>query len=121
MADRLISADEAMKILCADCDIKNLCKEGPVCMEGMAMANLPTVEAEPITLESAIDFLHSIGWLQEHDRILTEYCRPIVPCIECKHHEDEEPGMVYCSNIVGGWVRNDFFCADGKRMDEVEE
>lgn len=24
------------------------------------------------TLESAIDYLHSVGWLQEHDRILTE-------------------------------------------------
>lgn len=25
-----------------------------------------------ITLESAIDYLHSIGWMQEHDRTLTE-------------------------------------------------
>lgn len=30
-------------------------------------------EAEkPITLEQAIDRLHELGWLQEHDRILTE-------------------------------------------------
>ena len=29
--------------------------------------------AQPeITLESAIDFLHKIGWLQEHDRIMSE-------------------------------------------------
>lgn len=29
-----------------------------------------------ITLESAIDYLHSIGWMQEHDRILTESAQP---------------------------------------------
>ena len=27
-------------------------------------------------LESAIDYLHSVGWLQEHDRILTESAEP---------------------------------------------
>ena len=39
----------------------------------------------------------------------------IVRCEECIHHEDEEPGMVYCPNIVGGWVDNNFYCADGNR------
>ena len=43
--------------------------------------DLPSAEPERIikigqrsgqTLESAIDYLHSVGWLQEHDRILTE-------------------------------------------------
>ena len=29
-------------------------------------------EQPEITLESAIDYLHSIGWMQEHDRIMTE-------------------------------------------------
>lgn len=33
--------------------------------------NLPSAQPE-ITLESAIDYLHSIGWMQEHDRALTE-------------------------------------------------
>ena len=28
--------------------------------------------AEPITLEQAIDRLHELGWLQEHDRILSQ-------------------------------------------------
>ena len=32
---------------------------------------LPPAQPE-ITLESAIDYLHSIGWMQEHDRALTE-------------------------------------------------
>lgn len=39
----------------------------------------------------------------------------VIRCIDCCHHEDEEPGMVYCPNIVGGWVQNDFFCKDGSR------
>ena len=36
---------------------------------------LPSTQPE-ITLESAIDYLHSIGWMQEHDRILTESAQP---------------------------------------------
>lgn len=44
----------------------------------------------------------------------------VVRCKDCKHHEDEEVDMVYCPNIVGGWVGNDFFCADGERETEVE-
>ena len=42
---------------------------------------------------------------------------PVVRCKDCKHHEDEEPGMVYCPIIVGGWVHNDFFCGDGDRRE----
>lgn len=37
---------------------------------------------------------------------------------DCKHHKDEEPGMVYCPHIVARWVSNDFFCANGKRRDD---
>ena len=35
------------------------------------LRTLPSAHPE-ITLESAIDYLHSIGWMQEHDRVLTE-------------------------------------------------
>ena len=28
----------------------------------------------------------------------------VVRCRECKHYEDEEIGMVYCPNMLGGWV-----------------
>ena len=41
----------------------------------------------------------------------------IIRCKDCIHHEDESPGMVYCPNQVGGWVGEDFFCADGERRD----
>ena len=43
----------------------------------------------------------------------------LVRCRECKHHEYEEPGMVYCPKIVGAWVGENWFCADGER--EVQE
>ena len=42
-------------------------------------------------------------------------CVEVVRCRECKHHEDEEPGMVYCPKIVGSWVSENWFCADGER------
>ena len=51
--------------------------------------------------------LESNGWVR------------IVRCGECKHHEDEEPGMVYCPKIVGSWVSENWYCADGER--EVQE
>ena len=35
------------------------------------LEDLPSAQPE-ITLESAIDYLHSIGWMQEHDKALTE-------------------------------------------------
>ena len=40
---------------------------------------------------------------------------PVVRCKDCIHHKDEEPGMVYCPAVKGGWVSNDFFCGDGER------
>ena len=41
----------------------------------------------------------------------------IVRCNECKYHDDEEPGAVYCPDRVGGWVSEDFFCAGGERRE----
>ena len=45
---------------------------------------------------------------------------PVVRCLECKHHEDEEIGMVYCPNALGGWVRENWFCADGERKEGAD-
>ena len=41
----------------------------------LEIGTLPSAQPE-ITLESAIDYLHSIGWMQEHDRVLTESAHP---------------------------------------------
>lgn len=47
--------------------------------------------------------------------------KPVVRCEECAYHEDEEPGMVYCPRILGGWVPNEFFCGEGKRRTDANE
>lgn len=45
---------------------------------------------------------------------------PVVRCRECRYHEDEQPGMVYCPATVGGWVENDWYCKGGERKDGAE-
>ena len=45
---------------------------------------------------------------------------PVVRCKDCKYHEDEEIGMVYCPNALGGWVRENWFCADGERKEGAD-
>lgn len=45
---------------------------------------------------------------------------PVVRCRECKYHEDEEIGMVYCPNALGGWVAENWFCADGERKEGAD-
>ena len=42
----------------------------------------------------------------------------LVKCQDCRWHEQEQPGIVYCPYIVGNWVGNDWFCADGERIDD---
>lgn len=39
----------------------------------------------------------------------------VVRCRDCKYHEEEGIEMVYCPNMIGGWVENEWFCANGKR------
>jgi len=42
----------------------------------------------------------------------------VVRCRDCKHHYGECLRSVYCPSKIGGWVREDFFCADGERRDD---
>jgi len=42
----------------------------------------------------------------------------VVRCKDCKHHYGECLRSVYCPSKIGGWVREDFFCADGERRDD---
>ena len=44
----------------------------------------------------------------------------IIRCKDCKHHQDEEPGMVYCPNMLGGWIDNNFFCGWAERKESEE-
>lgn len=42
---------------------------------------------------------------------------PVVRCKDCRWKEQEQPGMVYCSATVGGWVDEDWFCKGGETDD----
>ena len=46
---------------------------------------------------------------------------PLVRCKDCRWHEQEQPGMVYCPAVVGGWVEEDWFCAGGVRKDGADD
>ena len=41
----------------------------------------------------------------------------VVRCKDCKHHDEGKSGAIYCPILVGGFVREDFFCADGERRE----
>ena len=81
MKDESISRHAARSFICdiyrkiglTDDQMMTLCK---------GIKELPPVQPE-ITLESAISYLYSIGWLQNHDRILTgsaqQECEDAVP------------------------------------------
>lgn len=42
----------------------------------------------------------------------------IIRCRDCVHHNDEEPGMVFCPSTIGSWVPENWFCADGERRED---
>lgn len=84
--------------------------------------SVPSAPPE-ITLEHAIDYLHSIGWLQEHDRILTESAQQeIIRCGDCKYFDDR-PGWQSCQ-AFGKWFGetemygNDFCSKAERRADD---
>ena len=69
---------------------------------------------KPFEVIMKIDFAGSNGLeIVAHAEKVAE----LVRCKDCKYHEDEEPGMVYCPIQVSGWVSEDFFCADGERRE----
>lgn len=47
--------------------------------------------------------------------------REIVRCKDCVNAQHREIGMVYCPLMVGSWVADDWFCADGKRREGILE
>ena len=57
------------------------------------------------------DALHIIDSIPAADVV------EVVRCRECKYHEEEGIEMVYCPNMIGGWVENEWFCANGERKE----
>ena len=91
--------------------------------KGLAELGLKSVSAaQPeITLESAIDYLHKIGWMQEHDRILTESAQPeIIHCKDCKfwrehkYAKETKRYIPFCGfNAI--YTKSDDFCSRAER------
>lgn len=89
------------------------------------LRNAPTVD--PVTHETALDFLMDEGWLQEHDRILTEsavkhgrwivekVCGEYAVCSECKGKSGTQWDGVKPIPLMTRYCPN---C--GARMDEEE-
>lgn len=76
--------------------------------------NIDTDKDEMKAIDNILFRLWQMGWL---DRLESDAV-PVVRCKDCKHHDDEEIGMVYCPKQIGGWVKTDWFCADGERKEE---
>ena len=74
--------------------------------------NLPSAQPE-ITLESAIDYLHNIGWLQEHDKALSS-AQPEqrwIPCSERLPKNHERVLLSVDPTYTGdGWVDIAYMC-----------
>lgn len=71
-------------------------------------------------LREKCDSTHRFVWMSDIDDAPTVDAVEVVRCKDCKYHEDEETGMVYCPNAIGGWVGENWFCADGKRKEGAE-
>lgn len=68
---------------------------------------------ENITLEDAIDYLHSIGWLQKHDKEITLPLRLSVPPTISPHIQGIEYRCGYCNTSL--YVVKDTFSANYPR------
>ena len=51
---------------------------------------------------------------------LRDMIREIVRCKDCVNAQYRELGMVYCPRMIGSWVEDDWFCADGKRKEKSD-
>ena len=100
---RLIDADEVMAILPEEnVDAR------------MAVLFAPTVD--PLTHETALDFLLWEGWLQEHDRILTESAVKHGRWDLIDAREPMRYGCSVCHRMV--WHHENYCPSCGAKMDE---
>ena len=84
-------------------------------------------------LERTIGYLNDIGWMQEHDKALTENAIPVVRCKDCRYWDehsqygyDDERGTYgnYCmvwtpdDDFYAVETPEDGFCYKGERKDD---
>ena len=90
--------------------------------KGQCIKHAPSAQPE-ITDEQAIEHLQSTGWMQNHDRILTQSTWDIIRCKDCKYgdtfHEFDEPDMpMKCLGQHYGGTYPDDFCSYAERRTE---
>lgn len=78
-----------------------------------------TPTADPVTHETAIDFLSEEGWLQEHDRILTESAVKHGRWDLIDACEPMRYGCSVCHRMV--WHHENYCPHCGSKMDEEEQ
>lgn len=93
----LIKKEDAIRIVTSQ-SAKYVCVENP-------KANIKDVANAVGNIIFALDQLSPADAVQ------------VVRCKECKWHEDTQPKIVYCPNVVGGWVSEDFYCGAGERRE----
>ena len=101
-ADALV--DKALEQCCKDCNRRKGIKRG----KWRIVYNIGDAPCRACEIDDFKDTLENAPAI---DAV------PVVRCKDCKHHEAEQPGMVYCPHIIGGWVEEDGFCAGGERKD----
>lgn len=67
-----------------------------------------------LTVPIILEWKDIEAYMAQHDIV------EVVRCKDCKYHEDEAPGMLWCPHIAGCWVNENWFCADGGRKETDE-
>lgn len=122
---RLIDADELKTILSIRRTIEII---------QHAVDNAPTIDAVPATIDGALGYLHKVGWIQEHDRIMTEDVAPVRHGRWIEYGENKDGTHNILCSVCDGFLkskghanscytRNKYrYCHNcGARMDEEED
>lgn len=76
----------------------------------------PAIDAVPATIEGALGYLHSVGWIQEHDRTMTEDVVQVIRCKDCKYYDTPKNfKKPYCMRGAYVKVNADDYCSKGGR------
>ena len=66
-----------MRLIDADVLVKEAMRSPNYFIIKYAAQKAPTIDAVPATIDGALGYLHKVGWIQEHDRIMTEDVAPV--------------------------------------------
>lgn len=117
---RLIDAD-ALAMYMADWQLSASSDQYGIIEEAIdAVASAPTIDAVPATIEGTLGYLHKVGWMQDHDRIMTEDAVPVVRCKDCIYYQDNNNGYPHneCRWRADETPDATDFCSFGERKDK---